>query len=283
MVAIRAALTLTAALAIALAVPALARAADATPPEITPIVTGPSGDAGWFRGNVTVVWRLVDLESPITATTGCATVIVSQDTAGIALTCRATSGGGTRSVTLTVRKDATPPAGTCEPRPVFVLGKADAVAAVVTDPVSGPVSPMSALPVDVYAAGARTVSLPLRDRAGNTATVSCPYLVVYRLLGFFVQLPPRHAEPGQRLTVAFALADHWRRRIPDSDAATLAADCAATVTVSTGARGCARYDAATRSFRFTFRAGSPGRITIAAEVTQAGDVLARKRLFVRVR
>jgi hypothetical protein len=88
-----------------------------TPPTIVPHVEGPLGDGGWYTGDVTVTWSVTDLESPISETSGCEDSLIDSDTAGTTLTCTATSFGGTASVDVTVRRDATPPAVSCVPTP----------------------------------------------------------------------------------------------------------------------------------------------------------------------
>jgi hypothetical protein len=82
--------------------------ADATPPSITPTVSGTLGSNGWFVSNVTVSWTVTDPETSFTST-GCGASTVTSDTAGTTFTCTATSAGGTASQSVTVKRDATPP------------------------------------------------------------------------------------------------------------------------------------------------------------------------------
>jgi uncharacterized repeat protein (TIGR01451 family) len=84
-------------------------AADTTPPQITPNVTGTLGNNGWFVSNVTVSWSVTDAQSTVSSSTGCGTSTVTSDTPGVTFTCTATSGGGTASNSVTVKRDATPP------------------------------------------------------------------------------------------------------------------------------------------------------------------------------
>ncbi len=84
--------------------------ADTTPPVVTPHVTGPLGSNGWYTGDVTVTWAVSDPESPILSSSGCDATAIRADTAGTTLTCTATSAGGTASQSVTIRRDATPPA-----------------------------------------------------------------------------------------------------------------------------------------------------------------------------
>lgn len=85
---------------------------DATPPVITPTITGTLGDNGWYRSDVTVTWSVTDTESPVTAQTGCGASTLTNDHAGVTYTCTATSAGGTATQEVTVKRDATPPTST---------------------------------------------------------------------------------------------------------------------------------------------------------------------------
>jgi hypothetical protein len=82
---------------------------DDTPPVITPTVDPEPNAAGWNNTDVTVTWSVVDPESPITSTSGCETVTLTEETAGTVLTCTATSEGGTASSSVTIKIDKTKP------------------------------------------------------------------------------------------------------------------------------------------------------------------------------
>jgi hypothetical protein len=81
------------------------------PPIITPAVNppAPDGAAGFYHSNVTVSFSAVDAATPVTSTQGCGTTVVSTDGV-VPLTCSATSAAGTSSRTVTISRDATPPA-----------------------------------------------------------------------------------------------------------------------------------------------------------------------------
>ena len=97
-----------AALLVASVSPATAVAADDTAPIITRTVTPPIGPNGWSTGPVNIRWDVRDPESPWT-TTGCDARTFRSDTAGVSVTCRAQSAGGSASNGMVVRIDATPP------------------------------------------------------------------------------------------------------------------------------------------------------------------------------
>src|SRR5262249_38297844 len=82
---------------------------DVTPPLVFSWLSGTQGLDDWYVGDVTVNWAWWDPDSPVTSTSGCATTVVTTDTAGTLFTCSATSDGGTASASTIVKRDATPP------------------------------------------------------------------------------------------------------------------------------------------------------------------------------
>ena len=82
---------------------------DSTPPVITADVSGTQGSNEWYTSDVTVSWTVADGDSEITATDGCDQIVIDGDTAGLSLTCAATSAGGTASQSVTIKRDAAPP------------------------------------------------------------------------------------------------------------------------------------------------------------------------------
>jgi hypothetical protein len=84
--------------------------ADATPPLVTPHVSGPLGANSWYVGPVVVEWTVEDPESGIEFSMGCEPFTITDDTAGVTVTCSATNGAGlSTSSSQFVRKDQTPP------------------------------------------------------------------------------------------------------------------------------------------------------------------------------
>lgn len=83
---------------------------DLTPPTITPIIVGNLGQNGWFINDVSVNWVVLDPESGVAQSSGCGSVQLSNDTAGVTITCSAVNGVGlSASVSQTVKIDRTPP------------------------------------------------------------------------------------------------------------------------------------------------------------------------------
>jgi hypothetical protein len=226
---------------------------DSTPPVITPAVqpAAPDGNNGWYRTAPTVSWTVTDAESPISSTSGCGPTVMSADTppAGVTLTCSATSGGGTSSASMVIRRDGTPPTVTCPTPPNFLLGAAASLTATVTDTASGPLTPTVTVPVSTSTAGPNSVLVSAADRAGNTASRQCPYVVGYGFAGF-VQPRDRVVNSGANISVVFALADAAGSPISDAEASSLASSCSVKVLFSgtPGPAVCATYDAVEHRF-----------------------------------
>jgi hypothetical protein len=82
---------------------------DETPPVVTASIVGTAGNDGWYRGPVRVSWSVQDPESGISSAP-CADTVITDDSAGQAVSCSATSTGGTTTETITIKIDKTPPA-----------------------------------------------------------------------------------------------------------------------------------------------------------------------------
>ena len=159
--------------------------------------------------------------------------------------------------TVTVKIDATGPTVTCQtPPPVFVLnGPGGLVSATVTDALSGAVASPVSGPAIVTSAGAKTIDLTGEDKAGNTTTESCAYIVAYNFLGFLEPLPAEHRKAGSTIPLKFRLGDANGVPIPDAEAAALAAACEVQVFFSGGdpTPNCAEYKAGPNRFEFLLR------------------------------
>ncbi|PYE50574.1 PxKF domain-containing protein [Deinococcus yavapaiensis] len=151
---------------------------DTSPPVIAPTIEGLQGDFGWYRGDVKVTWTVTDAESTITGKTNCDAVDVTTDTAGTTYTCTATSAGGTSSLSVTVKRDATPPtvAPAVTPNPVQIDQTAT-VTPNATDALSG-LNGYECDQPNTYTTGLKTVNCVAWDKAGNKASASTAYTVV---------------------------------------------------------------------------------------------------------
>lgn len=167
----------------------LALVTDSTPPVIQPQVSGAMGANGWYTGNVNVAWNVSDAESDVTATAGCGAQTLVSDTTGTTLTCSATSGGGTSSESITIKRDATIPFVTLtgpSDGAVYALGSVPAAACLTNDATSGVDTPAALTATGGDGAGPHTATCSgARDLAGNAAPpVSVSYFVQHHFIGF---------------------------------------------------------------------------------------------------
>jgi parallel beta-helix repeat protein len=184
---------------------------DATPPVVTPHISGTLGNDFWYTSDVQVSWSIVDNESTITIQNGCDPVTFSDDTSVTTLYCMAASAGGMGFQGVRFRRDATAPtlAPTVSPNPVLLNAAAIAVPNA-SDNLSG-VASASCGAVDTSTVGSHSVACTATDNAGNTATVYAEYQVsnVFNFVGFFQpvdNLPTLNlATAGSSIPVKFSL------------------------------------------------------------------------------
>jgi len=152
------------------------------------------GNSGWCRGTQTAGFTAGDALSGVsspctgascsftrqTATEGAAVTIQSGPASDVAGNVTPGIDGGPFKV------DATPPTLACPATaPVFTLRATDApVLAAVSDALSGPEAAEVTGPADTSSVGAKSLLLTGRDVAGNSTTISCPYVVAYVFDGF---------------------------------------------------------------------------------------------------
>jgi sugar lactone lactonase YvrE len=159
---------------------------DSTPPSITPQVTGTAGTGGWYRSDVQVSWIVTDGESSVTSSTGCSATSVSEDTAGITLTCSATSLGGIASHSVTVRRDTVAPTlsfGTATPEPNASGWNTGDVSVPfeAADALSGVYTTSSGSPASITGEGTGlTATVVVTDFAGNSITRQSPPVNIER-------------------------------------------------------------------------------------------------------
>jgi hypothetical protein len=93
---------------------------DLTAPIVTPTVSPAPTAAGWNNTNVSLSWTATDSISGVAAdaTSGCDPMTFSAETAGTSVTCTAMNGAGlSRSVTVIIRIDKTPPTAVASATP----------------------------------------------------------------------------------------------------------------------------------------------------------------------
>lgn len=235
--------------------------ADTTPPDVTPEVTGTLGDNDWYVSDVQVSWTVTDAESDVTSTEGCDATTVTVDTASVTFTCTATSGGGTASGSVTLKRDATAPVVTVtgvSDGATYGVGGVPAAGCETSDGLSG-VASEAVLSVSGGPVGTVTVECAgAEDLAGNTAaTTSAAYLAAYDFCGFKQPLlsPVQVFKIGSTVPVKFCLADASGASIGTATA---------QVYANGVLQGTARYDASAGQYIFNLRTkGMPaGPLTI---------------------
>ena len=157
---------------------------DTSPPVITAVVSGTQGTNGWYTSNVGLTWSVTDAQSAITSRSGCGAVSITTDTSGAIYTCSATSGGGTSSKSVTIKRDATRPTVTIvKPAGNATYALNQAVNAGyscsdATSPVASCIGTVAnGAPINTASTGAKSFSVTARDSAGNQATQTVTYTV----------------------------------------------------------------------------------------------------------
>ena len=145
-----------------------------------------------------------------------------------------------------------------------------------TRPTRPPESPrQSCQSPDTSTAGAHTLTCTATDIAGNTTTVTVPYVVEYRILGFLSPSANAKWKSGQTVPIKVALGDANGHRIPDAEAQALLSP-----TVSSRVRrppapnplsACMKYDTANHQLIYNWKLGQPiGAVTISVQVGYIG-------------
>jgi FG-GAP repeat protein len=273
-------------------------AGDLAPPAVSIALSpsAPDGDSGWYRSAVRVTVAASDPSgvselrcsldpSSVPASfaalpAGCgfagAGAVVGTDGAhAVHAGARDTLGNQSTPTSTGFRVDRTPPTVTCLPAQTFVIGGSSGpVSATVTDGTSGPLSATVSAVGSTSSAGWRWAPLTGFDRAGNSTTVSCGYLVGYALdvdAGFPRRPPGVNA--GSAVPLRFALTDAAGTPIADADALALAADCRVRILLDGIAPGCARYDATANRFEYVLKTPktlTPGKHTVTIQVVFTG-------------
>ena len=198
---------------------------DTTPPIITPIITGILGDNGWYTSDVTLTWEIVDIQSEITDKNGCEPVEIQSDQLDTSYTCEAASEGGLDAVTVTIKRDATPPSLICPAAGPFLLnsGEHEIGPVDVDASISGLNADLSILDALVTTgnAGPQIFDFSAKDMAGNGTDINCRYDVDYNFSGF---LPPVKAmnagKAGRTIPIKWQLTDTNGAYIGDTSAVT---------------------------------------------------------------
>lgn len=158
---------------------------DPTPPNVFAIVTGPLGAGGWYRGDVSISWNVNDPETGIAKSDHCEPVAIVTDTASAKYECTVTNGAGaSRSASVQVKRDATPPSIATSPNLSRQATSVDGAnvgyaAATATDASSGVDHAPSCAPPSgaLFPIGTTTVTCTVADLAGNSGSASFDVIV----------------------------------------------------------------------------------------------------------
>jgi Tol biopolymer transport system component len=219
----------------------------------------PDGLAGWYVSKVHATVSAVDdasgsgvaetrcvldPETPpasFDATpAGCAFMATGDDVAvdgvhTLYAASRDAAGNEETVISRTFKLDRTPPTVSCSAAPsTFRLNEAGAsITAIVTDVTSGPAATTPPAAADTASVGAKAAAVVGVDRAGNTATASCPYLVTYAFVGFFPPVDNLDADGDPILNVVNAgqaIPLKWRLTDANGVGVTNLSDVEVTVT-----------------------------------------------------
>jgi hypothetical protein len=189
-------------------------AGDTTPPVVTPSTTGTRDDSGWYTTDVGLSWSVVDDESDISGSDGCAPVTISADQDSTTYTCTATSEGGTTVETVSIKRDATAPTvqvtGVTDGA-TYTVGAVPSADCDTQDATSGVAQPASVSSTGGPMGTVTATCSGATDNAGNSAgAVSASYAVRYAFSGFFRPIDNggvlNSVKAGSAVPVKFSLA-----------------------------------------------------------------------------
>jgi hypothetical protein len=267
---------------------------DKSRPAAAPTQSPGANGNGWNNSPVTVTWNWTD---PVGGSgidgANCTTSSTSSgEGLGMVLTATCEDvADNVGSSSRTVNVDLTAPTLTCGTTPEFTLRGDHTVdvTATVSDALSGPTADSVMADVtadDVASVGVKSKVLTGSDRADNEASITCPYVVGYEFLGYLSPMPLSSYRRGQTLPVRFQLGDATGTPIDDAEAATLANECVAQVTLDGVVAGCVTYDMESNSFQYDLKLPKsldPGSHTIAVLVTIDGGVVNNDSVVITVR
>ena len=156
---------------------------DQTAPIVTSQVTGTLGANGWYTGDVTVTWTVVEDESQL-GTEPCLPFSQTTDVELVFVGCYAESAGGSTFAELEIRRDTQPPMVSLVPAypDTYAQGEQMPISIYCTDDTSG-VNPVNCTMnqagpyLDTSTVGTFVLSGTAVDMAGHTTTTSTSYTV----------------------------------------------------------------------------------------------------------
>jgi hypothetical protein len=186
---------------------------DKSTPEIDVSVSPQPNAAGWNSSDITIVWAVRDPESGVVSSSGCGTQVLTNETAGLTLTCNAVNAAGrSSSRAVTVKIDKTPPVLTCAATPSVLW------------PPNGDMVPVTiAVRVEDALSGVATFAL-------QSVTVDDPTAGPQAVIGFVAGTQTTNGLV-QALRTGTNAARVYTFRYASNDAAGLTGSCTALVVV----------------------------------------------------
>ena len=263
---------------------------DASPPVIVPDVSGLLGANGWYRGDVTVSWGVVDPHSGVASSSGCAAVTLGADTPGTSVACSATNGAGlSAQASVLVRIDRTAPETTISAAPAaavasstatFSFGSSDGNASFECSFEGGAFAPCaSPQSYGSLADGAHSFAVHAIDAAGNVDATPAAHAWTVRTAVPTLHLPAdmvvEATGPGGAAVTYAASGQDGTDPIPP-DAINCAPKSGSTFKLGATTVACGVTNAlgvtANGSFSVTVRDTSSPRLTVPAPMTVGSAV-----------
>jgi hypothetical protein len=161
---------------------------DTTPPVIVLVSRPPANASGWNNTDVTLDWSCREEISGTLDSSPSQTVSSEGANQSATGTCEDLAGNAASNTQSGINIDKTAPAlrPVVSPNSVLLRGKATATSGA-SDALSGLAS-QSCAAVDTNSVGNKSVSCSATDNAGNSASGSANYQVIYNFRGFFIHV-----------------------------------------------------------------------------------------------
>jgi hypothetical protein len=185
---------------------------DATPPGIALTSVIPAANAhGWNNTDVSVSWTCQDATSGVVSASITQTLSSEGENQSATGTCTDQAGNTAPHTHSGIHIDKTNPTlnASVSPNPVLLNGSATALAGEA-DSLSG-IASANCDPVNTGSVGSKSVNCSASDKAGNSATASASYSVVYAFDGFSAPVNNdgvlNIAKAGQTIPLKWRLTD----------------------------------------------------------------------------